>query len=57
MVGGSGWEGVVNAALKRDFCVGVNSDTCGGEAQDNVCMSDVGERKGKKVQYVYVIIN
>jgi hypothetical protein len=49
MVGGSRWEGVVSAALKREFCVGRNSDTYGGEAQESVCMSQVGERKGKKV--------
>jgi hypothetical protein len=52
MVGGSSWEGVVSAALKRDFCVGRNSDMCGGKAQENVSMSQVGERKGQKVQYV-----
>jgi hypothetical protein len=28
--------------------------TCGGEAQKNMCMSDVGERKGKKEQYVII---
>jgi hypothetical protein len=26
--------------------------TCGSEAQEDVCMSQAGERKGKKVQYV-----
>ena len=39
MVGGSVWEGVVSAALKRDVFVGKNSD----EAQENVCMINVGE--------------
>jgi hypothetical protein len=28
--------------------------TCSGEAQEDVCMSQVGERKGKKVQYVII---
>jgi hypothetical protein len=32
--------------------MGRNSDTCSGEAQENVCVSQVGERKGRKVQYV-----
>jgi hypothetical protein len=27
---------------------------CGGKAQENVCMSQVGERKGKKVQYMII---
>jgi hypothetical protein len=28
--------------------VGRNSDICSGEAQESVCMSDVGEWKGKE---------
>jgi hypothetical protein len=32
--------------------VGRNSNKCGSEAQENIYMSQVGERKGKTVQSV-----
>jgi len=53
-VGGSSWEGVESAALKRDFCVGRNSDASSGKAQENVCMSQVGERKESAICDYYL---
>jgi len=34
--------------------VGRNSDTWGGKAEESICMSQVGERKGQKLQYVII---
>lgn len=43
---------VVRTAMKTGRSVGKNSNRCSNEAQENLYMSQVGERKGNKVQYM-----
>jgi hypothetical protein len=39
---------VVSAALKRDVPGGKNSNWCGSETQENICLSKVGEGERKE---------
>jgi hypothetical protein len=46
-----GGNAVVSATLKADVTGGKNSNRCGNETQENICLSKVeeGKRKGSAV--------